>query len=192
MPKNIILLSDGTGNSASGQCKTNVWRLYQAIDINPPRTTNEPEQVVYYDDGVGTGGIRPLAYLGLGFGIGLAQNIQDLYAFLCRNYEPGDNIFLFGFSRGAFTVRMLAGMILRCGIVDPDNDVELNEQVEIAYSAFRRDGALRASKSSAAATRASRTGNICRWATRSNSGLRTSPSSACGTRRTPMVFRSTK
>src|SRR5512143_1313950 len=53
MAKNIILLSDGTGNSAAKAFKTNVWRLYQAIDIGPP-SLNEPTQIVLYDDGVGT------------------------------------------------------------------------------------------------------------------------------------------
>src|SRR5262245_16223935 len=108
MPKNIVLLADGTGNSSASPFKTNVWRLYQAVDITS-QWGIEP-QVVYYNDGVGTGTFRPLVLLGLALGVGLARNVKDLYAFACRNYEPGDNIYLFGFSRGAFTVRILAGL----------------------------------------------------------------------------------
>lgn len=144
MPKNIVLLSDGTGNSAAKPFKTNVWRLYQAIDINPPRTDHEPEQVVYYDDGVGTGNFKPLAYLGLALGLGLQKNVKNLYTFLCRNYSEGDNIFLFGFSRGAFTVRVLAGMIARCGLVHAENEQLLTEQVELVYNAYKWDGVRRA------------------------------------------------
>ena len=131
MAKNIILLSDGTGNSAAKEFKTNVWRFYQSIDINPPKTSNEPQQVVFYNDGVGTGEFKPLAYLGLALGLGLAKDVKDLYTFLCRNYSEGDNIFLIGFSRGAFTVRVLAGMILRCGLIHAANEEQLREQVEI-------------------------------------------------------------
>jgi uncharacterized protein (DUF2235 family) len=141
--KNIILLSDGTGNSAAKEFKTNVWRLYQAINIDPP-SGGRPKQVVFYDDGVGTENFKPLAYLGLAIGVGLARNIKDLYTFLCRNYEEGDGIFLFGFSRGAFTVRVLAGIILRCGLIKARNEDELAEQVELAYAAYKRDTARRA------------------------------------------------
>lgn len=150
MAKNIVLLSDGTGNSASHIFKTNVWRFYQGVNINPPSSDGEPRQLVFYDDGVGTGNFKPIAAMGLALGLGLEENIKDLYTFLCRNYEKGDNIFLLGFSRGAFTVRMLAGMVLRCGLVGTDNnekvleEKKLLEQVDIAYDAYRRDGARRA------------------------------------------------
>jgi hypothetical protein len=79
-------------------------------------------------------------------GIGLARNVKDLYAFLCRNYERGDNIYLFGFSRGAFTVRILAGLILRCGLVTADSDAELKERVQLAYDEYKRDMARRATR----------------------------------------------
>lgn len=144
MPKNIVLLSDGTGNSAAKLFKTNVWRFYQAVDINPPPTDREPEQIAFYDEGVGTETLKPLALLGLGLGIGLAKNVRDLYTFLCRNYSSGDNIFMLGFSRGAFTVRVLGGMIARCGLVCANNEEELHEQVELAYSEYKRDVARRA------------------------------------------------
>lgn len=138
MPKNIVLLSDGTGNAASSPFKTNVWRLYQALDIATP------DQIASYSNGVGTEAFKPLAIIGLALGIGVAQNVQDLYAFLCRNYRPGDNIYLFGFSRGAFTIRVLAGLILRCGIVTAQNDAELDRRVSAAYAEYKRDVARRA------------------------------------------------
>jgi uncharacterized protein (DUF2235 family) len=141
--KNIILLSDGTGNSASSPFKTNVWRLYQAIDIGPPPPGGF-EQIVYYDNGVGTESFKPLAILGQAIGLGLANNVKNLYTFLCRNYKPGDNIWLFGFSRGAFTVRILSGLILRCGLVTANSDDELSERVKLAYTEYKRDAARRA------------------------------------------------
>ncbi len=145
-PKNIVLLSDGTGNSAAKEFKTNVWRFYQAVDINPPVSGNEPPQLVFYDDGVGTENFKPLAYLGLAVGLGLAKNVKDLYTFLCRNYKKGDNIFLIGFSRGAFTVRVLAGLIGQCGLVQADDEAELRENVDLAYSEYKHNVFLRAGR----------------------------------------------
>ena len=104
MATNIVLLSDGTGNSSASPFKTNVWRLYQAIDIMPPADDTLPRQIVYYDNGVGTENFKPLAALGGALGIGVWQNVKDLYAFVCRNFQPGDQIYGFGFSRGAFTI----------------------------------------------------------------------------------------
>src|ERR1700722_18319566 len=116
MAKSIFLLADGTGNAAASPFKTNVWRLYQAID------QTQPDQIAFYTDGVGTETFKPLRALGGAFGIGLARNVKELYQFLCRNYVLGDRIYLFGFSRGAFTVRILAGLIMRCGVVKATNE----------------------------------------------------------------------
>src|SRR4030095_11239678 len=113
MPKKIILLSDGTGNAASRVWRTNVWRFFQSLDLT------SGGQVPCYDDGVGTSAFKPLAILGGAFGWGLKRNVIDLYMFLCRNYEPGDRVCAFGFSRGAFTVRVLAGLVLHEGLVVP-------------------------------------------------------------------------
>ncbi len=148
MFKNIVLLSDGTGNSSASPFKTNVWRLYQAIDIAEPASNTVPRQIVFYDDGVGTENIKPLAALGGAFGIGVWKNVKDLYTFVCRNYDIGDRIYGFGFSRGAFTIRLLMGLIGRCGIVKPAPHSEANlvEAVQMAYEAYRRDFLIRASK----------------------------------------------
>ncbi len=107
MSKTIILLADGTGNGAAALFKTNVWRLYKALDLSEPPPAGEARQIAYYHDGVGTSTFKPLAILGGVFGVGLKRNIVHMYAFLCRKYEPGDRIYVFGFSRGAFTARVL-------------------------------------------------------------------------------------
>ncbi|MFO1109979.1 MAG: DUF2235 domain-containing protein [Bradyrhizobium sp.] len=134
MSKNIVLLSDGTGNSSSKLFKTNVWRLYQALNLKNPL-----EQIAYYDDGVGTSSFKPLAILGGIFGVGLKRNVIDIYSFCCRNYQPGDRIFGFGFSRGAFTIRVVAGFIGRVGLVRYDgNDAHLARDAEIAYRHYRK------------------------------------------------------
>src|SRR5688572_16858134 len=110
--KNIVLLSDGTGNSSAQLLKTNVWRLYESLRLDDPSV-----QVACYDDGVGTSGFKPLRLLGGAIGVGLKRNVLRLYRFLCEHYEPGDRIYLFGFSRGAFTVRVLMGLICDQGII---------------------------------------------------------------------------
>ena len=133
--KNIVLCSDGTGNSAGVVAITNVRRLYQALDLSNPS-----EQVAFYDDGVGSGGSKTVRILGGIFGIGLARNVRQLYRFLCDTYQPNDRIYLFGFSRGAFTVRVLAAVIANCGIVNrrylADNDT-MTSVVALAYRCFR-------------------------------------------------------
>ena len=122
------------------------------------RADQDPkEQIAFYDDGVGTEQIKLLKVLGGMFGAGLTRNVKELYTSLCRVYEPGDEIFLFGFSRGAFTVRTLAGLIGCCGVIDtrPKDDhglektlteTELKKRVNKAYSRFRQHFRRKASK----------------------------------------------
>ena len=116
MGKNIVVCCDGTGNRGGKTRGTNVWRMFCAVDQH----SDEPLQVTYYDDGVGTDDLHWLRLLGGAFGWGLSRNIRQAYAFLSLNYEPGDQVFLFGFSRGAFTVRSLAGMVLDIGLLTRD------------------------------------------------------------------------
>src|ERR1700732_4673842 len=118
--KRIILLSDGTGNSASKVWKSNVWRVFESLDLRGS------EQVAFYDDGVGTSSFLPLAILGGVFGWGLKRNILDAYKFVCRNYEDNTKLYLFGFSRGAFTVRVLTAFMLEQGLVEADSESELD------------------------------------------------------------------
>jgi uncharacterized protein (DUF2235 family) len=131
MARAVILLSDGTGNSAAKLAKTNVWRTYQAIDLSGP------DQIAEYDDGVGTSSIKLLALLGGAFGWGLKRNVLHLYKFLCRNYRDGDRIFGFGFSRGAFTIRVLTGLVLSQGLVRWHSEEELDLLARAAYREFR-------------------------------------------------------
>ena len=130
--RRIIVLSDGTGNSAGKLFRTNVWRLYQAIEVA------DGSQITRYDDGVGTSSFKPLAILGGAIGWGLKRNIINLYMFIARNYEPGDDIYAFGFSRGAFTVRVLIKFILSEGIVDKYySEDDLRWKANQLYRRFR-------------------------------------------------------
>jgi uncharacterized protein (DUF2235 family) len=131
MTKKIVLLSDGTGNSSAKAQKTNVWRLYEALD------QSDGEQMAHYDDGVGTSSNRYLALAGGAFGWGLKRNVLDLYKFVCRNYEPGDEIYGFGFSRGAFTIRVLVGLIASEGLVTFGSEEELARNALAAYRHYR-------------------------------------------------------
>ena len=137
MAKNIVLFSDGTGNSASKLFKTNVWRLYQALDLHSD--AGQPIQLPYHDDGVGTSSLGLLAGLGGAFGYGLKRNVLDLYCFLSRHYEPGDQIYAFGFSRGAFTIRVLVGLIANQGIVQARTEIERRQLAERTYWAYLED-----------------------------------------------------
>ncbi len=112
MNKNIIICADGTGNRGGVGRGTNVWRIFNALD-----TSNETrEQVITYHDGVGTQKLKPLRLLAGAFGFGLSQNVRDLYKFLALNYRSGDHVYLFGFSRGAFTIRVLENVISMYGV----------------------------------------------------------------------------
>ncbi|MGZ5872727.1 MAG: DUF2235 domain-containing protein [Bradyrhizobium sp.] len=133
MPKRIVLLSDGTGNSASKVWKSNVWRVFESLDLRGN------DQVAFYDDGVGTSSFKPLAILGGVFGWGLKRNVLDIYKFLCANYEPDCEIFGFGFSRGAFTIRVVIGLVLNQGLVRGQTDAEIYQKAKMAYRAYRAE-----------------------------------------------------
>src|SRR3954470_20954496 len=141
-PRDLIALSDGTGNSASKAFKTNVWRLYQALNLR------DGSQVAVFGDGVGNSSITILRVLGLALGIGVKRNVLNLYKFLCHNYHEAnpaegrpeaDRIWMFGFSRGAFTVRVLAGLIKSQGLVTFTTEAELNQNAVAAYRAYRKE-----------------------------------------------------
>ncbi len=153
--RNIVLFSDGTGNSSGKLFKTNVWRMYEAVDLGPI-STSDREQIAFYDDGVGTSGLKPIALLGGIFGQGLKRNVLDIYKFACRSYKPsegqepnvdredkGDLIYSFGFSRGAFTIRLVIALIADQGLVPYENEHQLDQQARAAYRKFRRNVKLR-------------------------------------------------
>jgi uncharacterized protein (DUF2235 family) len=134
MSRNIVLLSDGTGNSAAKVWRTNVWRTFEALDLSGN------DQVAFYDDGVGTSTFKPWAILGGVFGFGLARNVIDIYKFVCRNYkDDSDDIYCFGFSRGAFTIRVVVGLIINQGLVSADNESELDRKAIAAYRQYRAE-----------------------------------------------------
>lgn len=133
MPKRIVLLSDGTGNAAGKVWRTNVWRLFQLLDLKGS------DQIAVYDDGVGTSSFMPLALLGGIFGWGLKRNVLGLYKFLSRNHQPGDQIYAFGFSRGAFTIRVLTGLVLNQGLADFEDEADLQRKARAAYRAYRHE-----------------------------------------------------
>ena len=138
--KNIVICCDGTGNEINENI-SNVLKLYRCL-----RKTGktEPHQAVFYDPGVGTLS-QPDSWhrfkanfnlvLGLLTGYGLDDNVLSAYSFLVHNYEDGDRIFLFGFSRGAYTVRVLAGLIHKIGLVSP-NQVNLAGSGLLAYKKY--------------------------------------------------------
>lgn len=133
--KNIVICCDGTSNEVSGDL-SNVLKLYRIVE-------KTEQQCVFYDPGVGTIGHarwwsrlsqRVSRVFGLMTGAGLDDNILDAYLFLIDRYEPGDQIFLFGFSRGAYTIRVLAGFIHMAGILPPDQ----RNLAEFALTAYKR------------------------------------------------------
>jgi len=135
MSKNIVLCADGTWNTPHGPTATvtdtNVRKLYMGL-------INDASQLKYYDSGVGTDG-TPIDHLtGGAMGEGLFQKVQDCYAFLGNVYDPGDKIYLFGFSRGAFTARSIGGMIAGFGVPSINLD---NLTVSDIFAAYREPDA---------------------------------------------------
>jgi uncharacterized protein (DUF2235 family) len=130
--KHLIICLDGTwsdGNAPAPQ--TNIAVLAGIIDPNP---AGAPEQRVYYDAGVGTGGLIDRIAGGM-FGKGLSANVLAAYRFLCQFYEPGDRIYVFGYSRGAFTARSLCGFMSASGLLTQDMCNAANQ--EFAWSYYR-------------------------------------------------------
>jgi len=125
--KNLVLCSDGTGNKGGYGADSNVYKTYKAVDIHNPAIV----QLTFYDNGVGTDKSdnsknKYLTALSGAFGFGFAANVRDLYDFLARSYDVGDAVFLFGFSRGAATVRAFTGFLHFCGLLDRNHpDIQI-------------------------------------------------------------------
>jgi uncharacterized protein (DUF2235 family) len=126
MGKNIVICLDGTGNEVKARGSSNVLELVGLLDLSDPEA-----QIAYYDPGVGTfaapgastGAAQALSRLGgLALGHGLRQNLGEAYTFLMNTYEPGDSVYVFGFSRGAYTARALCGMVYRMGLLRPGSE----------------------------------------------------------------------
>jgi len=126
MSKNIIVCCDGTGNEF-GDSNSNVVKLYQTLIC-------DASQIAYYHPGVGTmGSTSALSGLGkwwtkvigLAFGYGLSENVADAYQFLMKTFETGDKVFVFGFSRGAYTARALCGLVHFVGLLTEGNEGQI-------------------------------------------------------------------
>ena len=133
--RRLVLLFDGTWNKP--ESNTNVERLRRLI---APRDLAGIEQRVNYTPGVGvTAGLTHL--LGGAFGYGLSGHVMEGYRWLCETWQPGDDIFLFGFSRGAYTARSLGGMIRKCGLLRRNAVGEISKaEVSDAYDFYREQG----------------------------------------------------
>lgn len=134
MSKRIIICCDGTWNTpdqkdGGQEVPTNVVKFARAVN---PLAKDGTVQIVFYNQGVGTGNILD-RLLGGAFGSGLSEKILEAYRFLVHNYLPGDDIFLIGFSRGAYTARSLGGLIRNCGILKKAKA----DLVDDAYALYR-------------------------------------------------------
>ena len=137
--KNIVVCLDGTGNQLKAKGNTNVVRLFEMLDLSEP-----DKQIAYYDPGVGTfsaqGAWTPIArrlskLAGLAVGLGLRANLGEVYTYLMQHYEPGDKLFVFGFSRGAYSARALAGLLNVAGLLRPGSE----NLVPYAVSVYARN-----------------------------------------------------
>lgn len=129
MAKNILIFSDGTGQVGGisfDEHRSNIYKLYRATRVGPDSCINPKEQLAYYDAGLGSippgGGSIQTVYrwvyntISQATGLGLTANIIDCYQVITQLWEPGDRIYFFGFSRGAYTVRCVAAALALCGI----------------------------------------------------------------------------
>src|SRR4051812_7386675 len=134
--KRLIVCCDGTWNRPDQldrgvAAPTNVSKVHQAL---AEQDAQGNAQIAHYLTGVGT---RPGEHLlGGGLGVGLSRNVQDCYRFLVDNYEPGDELYLFGFSRGAFTARSAVGLVRNSGILRREH----RDRIEEAYKLYRKRG----------------------------------------------------
>jgi len=143
MAKNMTLCSDGTGNKGGTGSDTKVFKLYHAIKGGP----NKRDQISIYNNGVGTASFSVLRGIGGATGLGFRRNVRDLYEFASRHNKAGEDIYGFGFSRGAATIRAFASMVYHCGLVQRYmKDAEGNEivsdedvfqgQVDVAMASY--------------------------------------------------------
>jgi len=125
MSKQIVYCADGTWDSSTSH--TNVYKLFKALTVSA-------DQMPFYDDGVGADGNPIVRIVGGAFGTGLWEKIKEGYTKVAQVYEAGDSVYIFGFSRGAYTARSLAGMIMACGL--PTQNFS-DDMVNTAFNAYR-------------------------------------------------------
>ena len=132
--KRLVFCFDGSWNRLNADCPTNVVLIAESVR---PTAKDGTAQVVYYDEGVGTGKFD--RFRGGMFGVGLLTNLREAYRFLIFNYEPGDEIFVFGFSRGAYTARSFAGFIRHVGILDINTASQIDKALGLYEAALTKD-----------------------------------------------------
>jgi len=125
--KRLVICCDGTWQDLKTDYPTNVVKFVQAVKV---RGDDDIVQVVFYDPGVGTAGLKD-KWIGGGLGKGIDTNIRECYRFLILNYDPGDEVYLLGFSRGAYTVRSLAGLIYCSGLPRREHIRRIGEAYEL-------------------------------------------------------------
>ena len=135
LKKRIVVCCDGTWMDSDGgdvQTPSNVTRLSRCVKpVGLNRLTNKPiPQIIYYQAGVGTGGGFYSKVIGGATGQGLSEHIREAYTFICNNYQPGDEIFIIGFSRGAFTARSISSLIRAVGLLTPAGLVDFYQIFE--------------------------------------------------------------
>ncbi len=133
--KRLVVCCDGTWNKPDNETITNVEKIARTVQSDP-QATGGAYQLVYYVSGVGAGSYAADRILGGAFGFGLFHNVIAAYRFLAQNYEPGDEIFIIGFSRGAYTARSVAGMVGRVGLLTKVSLVE--ERLPAAVAMYQR------------------------------------------------------
>jgi uncharacterized protein (DUF2235 family) len=141
--KRLVVCCDGTWNKPDSEHVTNVEKIARTVQSDPSVTGGD-YQLVYYVSGVGAGSYEADRILGGAFGFGLFHNVVACYRFLAQNYEPDDEIFIFGFSRGAYTARSVAGMLATVGLLTKVALVEerLPEAVNLYQGKKVKGGAL--------------------------------------------------
>ncbi len=133
--KRLVVCCDGTWNKPDNETITNIEKLARTVQSDAA-STGGVQQLVYYVSGVGAGSYLADRVLGGAFGFGLFGNVVACYRFLAQNYEEGDEIFIFGFSRGAYTARSVAGMVARVGLLTKQSLVE--ERLPAAVALYQR------------------------------------------------------
>jgi uncharacterized protein (DUF2235 family) len=130
--KRLVICCDGTWNHLDLQTPSNVVELVKACKSC---ASNGVTQVLHYNSGIGTETDLKSTLLGGAFGRGLNRDIKETYRFLCLNYDYGDEIYLFGFSRGAYTARSLAGLIYCSGLL-PRHHIDVSN---VAWRNYRNN-----------------------------------------------------
>ncbi len=134
--KRLVICCDGTWNRPDNAHVTNIEKIARTIETDPVDGDPPAQQMVLYLSGVGTSGYTVDRLLGGAFGFGLFDNVRTGYRFLALNYDPGDEVFVFGFSRGAYTARSLVGMIGRVGLLTRESLIA--DHLPEAVARYRR------------------------------------------------------